>query len=261
MALPRASMPYGIVVSPADGSAWVALEATGQLLRLNSAGAITATRGGRPEPAPGLDHRRRHARAGVALHHAGAAGRSHGRRADRRAAVARWWSVDAGTLAVQRHDRAARTATRPTTPCRAAACRTTWAPLRSRPTAPRPGCRASRTTSSAACCATARTSTSRTRCARSARASTWARWPRTTRRASTTTTPSVASAAAFHPSGAYLFVALETSRQVAVVDAYGRREMFRFDAGRAPQGVAVSADGAEAVRQQLHGPQRHACTT
>jgi cytochrome c peroxidase len=54
---------------------------------------------------------------------------------------------------------------------------------------------------------------------------------------------SVASAAAFHPSGAYLFVALETSRQVAVVDAYGKREVMRFDAGRAPQGLAVSADG------------------
>ena len=53
----------------------------------------------------------------------------------------------------------------------------------------------------------------------------------------------VASAAVFHPSGAYLFVALETSRQVAVVDAAGQRELFRVDAGRAPQGLAVSADG------------------
>jgi YVTN family beta-propeller protein len=53
----------------------------------------------------------------------------------------------------------------------------------------------------------------------------------------------VASAAAFHPGGAYLFVALEASRHVAVVDAAGRRELFRVDAGRAPQGLAVSADG------------------
>ncbi|MCL4696797.1 MAG: discoidin domain-containing protein, partial [Burkholderiaceae bacterium] len=53
----------------------------------------------------------------------------------------------------------------------------------------------------------------------------------------------LASAAAFHPGGAYLFVALETSRQVAVVDAAGRRELLRIDAGRAPQGLAVSADG------------------
>jgi large repetitive protein len=54
---------------------------------------------------------------------------------------------------------------------------------------------------------------------------------------------SVSSAAAFHPSGAYLFVALETSRQVAVVDPFGRRELFRVQVGRAPQGLAVSADG------------------
>jgi YVTN family beta-propeller protein len=54
---------------------------------------------------------------------------------------------------------------------------------------------------------------------------------------------SLASAAAWHPSGAYLFVALETSRQVAVVDPVGRRELFRYEAGLAPQGVLVSDDG------------------
>ena len=53
----------------------------------------------------------------------------------------------------------------------------------------------------------------------------------------------VASAAAYHPSGAYLFVALETNRQVAVLDAVGKRELFRIEAGRAPQGLALSADG------------------
>ncbi len=53
----------------------------------------------------------------------------------------------------------------------------------------------------------------------------------------------VAAAAVFHPSGAYLFVALETSRQVAVLDPSGHRELMRFDAGRAPQGLAVSPDG------------------
>jgi large repetitive protein len=51
------------------------------------------------------------------------------------------------------------------------------------------------------------------------------------------------SAAVFHPNGAYLFVALQTSRQVAVIDALGMRELFRFDVGRAPDGLAVSADG------------------
>ena len=54
---------------------------------------------------------------------------------------------------------------------------------------------------------------------------------------------SMASAAAFHPSGAYLFVALETSRQVAVVDPYRRRELFRLEVGLAPQSVVVSPDG------------------
>lgn len=58
---------------------------------------------------------------------------------------------------------------------------------------------------------------------------------------------SLASAATWHPSGAYLFVALETSRQVAVVDPVGRRELFRFEAGLAPQGVLVSDDGLTLV--------------
>ena len=53
----------------------------------------------------------------------------------------------------------------------------------------------------------------------------------------------VASAAAFDARGVYLFVALETSRQIAVVDAHRRVELFRIETGRAPQGLAVSADG------------------
>ncbi|MCX6047053.1 MAG: discoidin domain-containing protein, partial [Chloroflexi bacterium] len=53
----------------------------------------------------------------------------------------------------------------------------------------------------------------------------------------------VANTALFDKSGSYLFVALETNRQVAVIDAYGRRELFRMDVGRAPQGLALSADG------------------
>jgi YVTN family beta-propeller protein len=54
---------------------------------------------------------------------------------------------------------------------------------------------------------------------------------------------SLASAAVYDSSGAYLFVALETSREIAVIDAYGKRELFRVDSGRAPQGLAVSPDG------------------
>ena len=52
----------------------------------------------------------------------------------------------------------------------------------------------------------------------------------------------VASAAAFDATGAYLFVALESSRQVAVIDALGGKELFRIEAGLAPQGAVVSAD-------------------
>jgi large repetitive protein len=54
---------------------------------------------------------------------------------------------------------------------------------------------------------------------------------------------SMASAAAFDPQGVLLFVALETSREVAVVDAHNGGEKFRFGVGRAPQGLAVSPDG------------------
>lgn len=52
-----------------------------------------------------------------------------------------------------------------------------------------------------------------------------------------------ASAAVFHPSGAWLFVALETSREVAVVDPVGARELFRFGVGRAPTSLAIAPDG------------------
>jgi YVTN family beta-propeller protein len=53
---------------------------------------------------------------------------------------------------------------------------------------------------------------------------------------------SLASAAIYDPLGIYLFVALETSRQVAVIDAYDGVELFRLDVGRAPQGLAYSED-------------------
>ena len=53
----------------------------------------------------------------------------------------------------------------------------------------------------------------------------------------------VATAIAYDPHGVYMFVALETSRQVAIVDVHGGHEVFRRSVGRAPQGVAISADG------------------
>ena len=54
---------------------------------------------------------------------------------------------------------------------------------------------------------------------------------------------SVANAAIFDQRGIYLFVALETSREVAVISAHGGHQLFRFDVGRAPQALALSADG------------------
>jgi hypothetical protein len=53
----------------------------------------------------------------------------------------------------------------------------------------------------------------------------------------------VASAAILHPTGAYLFVALQTSREVAVVDPVGARELFRFSVGRAPSDLTLTPDG------------------
>jgi YVTN family beta-propeller protein len=45
------------------------------------------------------------------------------------------------------------------------------------------------------------------------------------------------------PSGILSFVALEGSRAVAVVDTWNHDEITRFDARHAPQGLALSADG------------------
>jgi cytochrome c peroxidase len=53
----------------------------------------------------------------------------------------------------------------------------------------------------------------------------------------------VASAIVFDRFGIYMFVALETSREIAVVDAHGGWEIFRISVGRAPQGLALSVDG------------------
>lgn len=54
---------------------------------------------------------------------------------------------------------------------------------------------------------------------------------------------SFASHAAFDPFGLHLFTALEGNREVAVTDVHSGVEILRFDVGRAPQSVAVSADG------------------
>lgn len=50
------------------------------------------------------------------------------------------------------------------------------------------------------------------------------------------------SASAFDNTGSYLFVALEASREIAVVSTQTKSTLFKFDAGRAPQGLTVSPD-------------------
>ena len=54
---------------------------------------------------------------------------------------------------------------------------------------------------------------------------------------------SVASAAVYGPYGIHLFTALEGNRQVAVSNTTTDSEILRFDVGRAPQGLALSANG------------------
>jgi YVTN family beta-propeller protein len=54
---------------------------------------------------------------------------------------------------------------------------------------------------------------------------------------------SLARAAVFHPTGSFLFVALETSREVAVIDPARHRELFRFPVGRSPNALAISPNG------------------
>ena len=61
----------------------------------------------------------------------------------------------------------------------------------------------------------------------------------------------VPSHAVYDPTGLLLFVALEGSRQVAVVDAYARTVLFKIDTGRAPQGLAISPDGTRLFIQNF----------
>ena len=51
------------------------------------------------------------------------------------------------------------------------------------------------------------------------------------------------AAAAYDPWGIYVFTALEASREIAILDAWTRQEILRFPAGRAPQGLTLSPDG------------------
>jgi large repetitive protein len=241
IALPRASMPYGIAVSPPDGTAWVALEGTGQLLRLNTSGAVTGTVAVGPNPRQ-VSITQDGARVLVSRFITPALpgeGTAVVQTAGRGGEVV---AVDAATLAVQgtallqHSERADNTIQGRGVPNYLGAAvispdgASAWVPSK-QDNILRGTLRDGQNLNFQN---TVRAVTSRIDLG------------------SLTEEPdarvdhdnsSVASAAAFHGSGAYLFVALETSRQVAVIDAYGKREILRIDAGRAPQGIAVSADG------------------
>lgn len=53
----------------------------------------------------------------------------------------------------------------------------------------------------------------------------------------------IAVSSIFGPKRNFVYVALEGSRDVAVIDAFGKAEINRFQTGRAPQGLAISPDG------------------
>ncbi len=53
----------------------------------------------------------------------------------------------------------------------------------------------------------------------------------------------IASTAIFGKFGSYLFVALEGSREIEVIDAYNNEPLFRIPTARAPQGLAISDNG------------------
>ena len=55
----------------------------------------------------------------------------------------------------------------------------------------------------------------------------------------------IPSTGLFGPYGNYLFVALEASREISVIDAFGDQELLRFDVGHAPQGLALSPEGTK----------------
>ncbi len=61
----------------------------------------------------------------------------------------------------------------------------------------------------------------------------------------------IANSAAFDPLGIFLYVALEGSREVAVIDATTKQELSRIDVGRAPEGLVVSPDGKTLYTQNF----------
>ena len=242
VALPRASQPFGIVFSPADGSAYVALEGTGQVLKLNgSTGAITATLAVGDNP--------RHL-----------AFTSNGSRLLVSRFITRALPGE-GTLAVSTAGVGGEVLF--VDPVTMSTTRTVVLAHSDRPDNEVQGRGVPNYLGAAAIAPDGRSAwvpSKQDNILRGTRRDGRALDFQNTVRAISSRidlasgtedaaarvdhdNSSVASAATYHPSGAYLFVALETTRQVAVLDPAGRRELFRFEAGLAPQGVLVSEDG------------------
>ncbi len=158
ISLPRASQPYGIAFVPGGAHAFVVLGATGQLVKLDAAsfaqvGSVSVG----PNPrhvaiaADGSVYVSRFITPPLPGESTAAVQTTIGRTDYGGEVVV----VDSGTLSVVPQPSCSSTATSPTSRTRAAASPTISARRRSRPTRPRPGCRPSRTTSSAERCATA----------------------------------------------------------------------------------------------------------
>ena len=245
LALPRASQPYGIVFDPAGSAAYVACAASGALLKLDPVDRRDARhREHRSECASSVDERRRTIDLRLALHHSAVAGRGHRTRANRRG---RWRGRSALGEPVRRraHDQAR--AQRPAGfrksqgrgipnylgPAAISPDGTqAWVPSKQDNVA-RGTLRDGRNIDFQN---TVRAISSRIDMAGGIE-DLAARIDHDN--------AGLASAVAYDPLGVYMFVALETSREIAVVDAHSRWEVFRFDVGRAPQGLAVAPDGSK----------------
>ena len=87
------------------------------------------------------------------------------------------------------------------------------------------------------------------------------RAPKTTRRASTTTTPAWRAPAIFDQHGVYLFVALETSREVAVVDAHTAARSCSASTSAARRRASRSRPTASGCTSTTSWTARSACST
>ena len=256
IALPRGSQPFGIVMSPVANVAYVVLEAGGQIAEVrHDELRADRQRRDRPECAASVDQRRRRAALRLALRHAARCPARAPRRSRRpRAPAARCCS-----------------STRRRSPwCARSCCSTATRPTGENP-GPRhpelPRRRGDLADGSAGLRAVEAGQHQARRAARRHRAELredrardhLAHRPRRRsaedrRRGSTTTTRASRAPRRLEPSGVYLFVALETSREVAVLDAFSALRAAALRRRPRAAGPRDLDRRAHALRPQLHGP-------